>query len=478
MTLNAGRITHQRFLSGVIALRKRSIIILLLASAVGIVLLSVSPALAEGTTKSVKEIATALDTVWVLVAGALVFFMQAGFFFLEGGLTRAKNVSNAMLKGAMDFCLGALIFWAIGFAIMFGTDKGGFIGTNGFVSNAVNPARGHIPLYVFLFFQIAFAGAAATILAGGIAERFKFSAYVIATLCITGLIYPFVGHWIWAEGGWLNRLGMIDFAGSTVVHTVGGVCAFMGALIVGPRVGKYNKDGTANAIPGHSIPMAALGTFILWLGWYGFNPGSTLHASPAIAHIVMTTTLAASAGGTATMFLTWYRYGKPDVSMSMNGILAGLVAVTAGCASVSMISAAIIGLVAGILVVFAVEFVDKRIRVDDPVGAVSVHAVNGIWGTLAVGLFAQASYGRANGITAVNGLFFGGGVKQLGLQALGSLTTVAWVAVTAGLLFLAMKKTIGLRVDDADQRRGLDITEHNVDAYPDFQQVTEEEVVI
>lgn len=446
------------------------------ATAAGLIIPVLIPAaaLAAGTTKSASEISTALDTVWVLLAGALVFFMQAGFFFLEGGLIRARNVSNAMLKGAVDFCLGALVYWMVGYAIMFGADKGGFIGSGGFFVNAANPTRGQLPLYVFLFFQIAFAGAAATILAGGIAERFKFSAYVIATVCVTGLIYPFVGHWIWAEGGWLARLGMIDFAGSTVVHTVGGVCAFFGALMVGPRLGKYNPDGTVNAIPGHSIPMAALGTFILWLGWYGFNPGSTLQASPAIAHIAMTTTLAASAGGTTAMFLTWGRYGKPDVSMTFNGTLAGLVAVTAGCASVSMVSSVIIGLVAGVLVVFSVEFVDRKLRIDDPVGAVSVHAVNGIWGTLAVGLFAQAAYGKANGIAAVNGLFFGGGFKQLGLQALGSVSTVAWASATAYLMFLVIKKIVGLRVDDAGQEAGLDLSEHGVEAYPDFQPAIEE----
>ncbi|MBU1670350.1 MAG: ammonium transporter [Actinobacteria bacterium] len=456
---------------------RRTKIILLSLVALSLLFLSASPAMAQGTTKSVEQIKTALDTVWVLIAGSLVFIMQLGFFFLEGGLTRAKNVSNAMLKGAMDFCLGALIFWMIGYGIMFGTDAGGFMGTNNFFLNAVNPTRGNLPTYVFLFFQIAFAGAAATILAGGIAERLKYSAYVIATICITGLIYPFVGHWIWAEGGWLARLGMIDFAGSTVVHTVGGTCAFVGALMLGPRLGKYGRDGKVNAIPGHSIPMVALGTFILWLGWFGFNPGSTLSASPAIAHIVMTTTLAGAAGGTAAMFLTWARYGKSDVSMSMNGILAGLVAVTAGCASVSPVSAVIIGTVAGILVVFSVEFIDKKLKVDDPVGATSVHCVCGVWGTLAVGLFAQASFGRANGIAAVNGLFYGGGLKQLGLQALGSVSTLAWVGATAALMFYVIKKVVGIRVGDDDQRIGLDIAEHNVEAYPEFLQVPQDQEV-
>ncbi len=457
---------------------KKFLLVLVLAALV--LVLFTMPALAEGDgdTKTPASITTSLDTVWVLIAAALVFFMQAGFFFLEGGLTRAKNVSNAMLKGVMDFCLGALIYWMVGFAIMFGIDSGGFLGTSGFFSNLANPDWNGLPLYVFLLFQIAFAGAAATILAGAVAERVKFSAYCIATVCITGFIYPVVGHWIWAEGGWLYELGMLDFAGSTVVHTVGGICALIGASIVGARDGKYNADGTPNAIPGHNIPMAALGTFILWLGWYGFNPGSTLHASPAIATIAMTTTLAASAGAVVAMFITWIRYGKPDVSMSFNGALAGLVAITAGCAYVSMVSSVIIGIVAGALVVFAVEFIDRKLKVDDPVGAISVHAVNGIWGTLAVGLFAQVSMGEANGVAAVNGLFFGGGVVQLAKQLLGVASVVAWVALTAAVLFYALKKTIGIRVDEEGQKAGLDISEHNLEAYPDFQPAISEKGVI
>jgi ammonium transporter, Amt family len=448
----------------------RKLLLVMLAAALLFALLTV-PALAqgEGEARTPESIATSLDTVWVLIAAALVFFMQAGFFFLEGGLTRAKNVSNAMIKGVMDFCLGALVFWMVGFAFMFGLDRGGFIGSGGFFSNLANPDWNGLPLYAFLLFQIAFAGAAATILAGAVAERIRFSAYCVATVVITGFIYPVVGHWIWAEGGWLNRLGMLDFAGSTVVHTVGGICALVGAWMVGARAGKYNSDGTPNAIPGHNIPMAALGTFILWLGWYGFNPGSTLSASPAIATIAMTTTLAASAGAAVAMFLTWFRYGKPDVSMTFNGALAGLVAITAGCAYVSMASSLVIGIVAGILVVFSVEFIDRKLKVDDPVGAVSVHAVNGIWGTIAVGIFAQASFGEANGVAAVNGLLFGGGIAQLGKQLLGVASVVSWAALTAAVLFFLLKKTMGIRVDEEGQRVGLDITEHNLEAYPDFQ---------
>ncbi len=441
--------------------------------------LFVTPALAQGNgeAKTAESVATSLDTVWVLIAAALVFFMQAGFFFLEGGLTRAKNVSNAMLKGAMDFCLGALAFWLVGFALLYGIDRAGLIGSSSFFPNFASGNYNNLPFYVFLLFQVAFAGAAATILAGGVAERIKFSSYCIATVVITAFIYPIAGHWIWGPSGWLQRLGMLDFAGSTVVHTVGGVCAFVGAWMVGARSGKYNADGTANAIPGHNIPMAALGTFILWLGWYGFNPGSLLRASPAIATIAITTTLAASAGASVAMMITWGRYGKPDVSMSLNGALAGLVAITAGCAYVSPVSSIIIGIVAGTLVVFSVEFIDHKLRVDDPVGAISVHAVNGIWGTIAVGLFAQASFGQANGVAAVNGLFYGGGVAQLGKQLLGSVSVVAWVAASAGLMFFILKKTIGIRVDEEGQRVGLDLHEHNLEAYPDFQPAVSEKGV-
>ena len=456
-------------------------LLLVMAVTMALLALCAAPALAAeggGGAKTPESIAPSMDTVRVQMAAALVFFMQAGFFFLEGGLTRSKNVANAMLKGAMDFCLGALVFWAVGFSFMFGLDRGGFIGASGFFSNLASPEWDGLPLYAFLLFQIAFAGAAATILAGGIAERFKFSSYCVATVLITGVIYPVVGHWVWAEGGWLYRLGMLDFAGSAVVHTVGGICALVGAWMVGARTGKYNGDGTPNAIPGHNLPMAALGTFILWLGWYGFNPGSTLKASPAIAAIAMTTTLAAAAGSAVAMFLTWMRYGKPDVSMAFNGTLAGLVAVTAGCAFVSMASAVIIGVVAGILVVFSVEFIDRRLKVDDPVGAVSVHAVNGIWGTIAVGLFAQASFGEANGVAVVNGLFFGGGVAQLAKQLLGVACVVSWTAVAAAGMFFALKKTMGIRVDAEGQQAGLDMTEHNLEAYPDFQPTIPEKGVI
>lgn len=444
----------------------------LLLSLAVVMLLMLIPASAEAYPvegRGVDEIAANLDMTWVIISAALVFFMQAGFFLLEGGLTRSKNISNAVMKGAMDFCLGAVSYWAIGFGIMFGASKLGIAGTGSHFLNISNPLGadgGNV--YAFLLFQIAFAGAAATILAGGIAERFKFSAYIIATIAVTAFIYPFVGHWIWGEGGWLSELGMFDFAGSTVVHTVGGVCAFAGAFFVGSRSGKYNSDGSPNAIPGHNIPMAALGTFILWLGWFGFNAGSTLEAIPAVATIALNTTLAGSAGGIVATLTTRLKYGKPDVSMSMNGILAGLVSITAGCAVVSPVSSFIIGAAAGIIVVFSVEFIDRVLKVDDPVGAVSVHAVCGIWGTLAVGIFAQSAFSQASVSHSMDGLLFGGGFNQLGLQALGVAATVVWTLATASVLFLVLKRTIGIRADEESELAGLDLSEHNVSAYPDF----------
>lgn len=463
------------------ALSRTRKIVFILAGVALLFACTAGPAMAQGeeaAADGLAGLATNLDATWVLIAAALVFFMQAGFFFLEGGLTRSKNVSNAMMKGAMDFCFGALVYWAIGYALMFGTSRGGFLGTSGFfmnMSEAITPDKGNI--YAFLLFQIAFAGAAATILAGGVAERFKFTAYIVATIAITGLIYPVVGHWVWG-GGWLADMGFVDFAGSTVVHSVGGWCALVGAILVGPRLGKYGKDGKPRAIPGHSIPMAALGTFILWLGWFGFNPGSTLRAIPAAAVIAVNTTLAGAAGGVVNTFLTWKRYGKPDVSMAMNGILAGLVAVTAGCAVVSPAISVVIGTVAGILVVFSVEFIDKVLKVDDPVGAISVHAANGIWGTIAVGLFAQSSFAEASGMAPVDGLFFGGGFKQLGIQLLGVAAVGAWAVLTSGALLLIMKKTIGIRVTDQEQVAGLDVSEHDVSGYPEFLIAAEGGVIV
>ncbi|MBD3181689.1 ammonium transporter [Candidatus Poribacteria bacterium] len=416
----------------------------------------------------------AIDTVWMLLAAFLVFFMQAGFAMVEAGFTRAKNACNIIMKNLMDFSIGSLAYWALGFGIMFGASKAGLFGSDGFFLSAGDPSTGDgLWQIAFWLFQAVFAATAATIVSGAMAERTKFSGYLAYSAVITILIYPVVGHWIWG-GGWLSKLGMIDFAGSTVVHSVGGWAGLMGAIVLGPRVGKYidNNGGKkiSKAIPGHNIPLAALGVFILWFGWFGFNPGSTTSGTNlSIATIAVTTNLAAAAGAISAMFTAWIRYKKPDASMSLNGALAGLVAITAPCAVVSPLSAVIIGLIGGILVVLAVDFFDKILHIDDPVGAVSVHGVCGMFGTLAVGLFAESRYAQAAGLGDVNGLFFGGGAKLLGVQALGAISVLAWVSVTALIMFLIIKKTIGLRVSREEELRGLDIEEHGMEAYSGFQ---------
>lgn len=419
--------------------------------------------------------AKALDTVWMLIAAFLVFFMQAGFAMVETGFTRAKNACNIIMKNLMDFSVGSIAYWAIGFGIMFGADKAGLFGSNGFFLSAGDPGTSEgLWQIAFWMFQVVFAATAATIVSGAMAERTKFSGYLAYSAVVSVLIYPVVGHWIWG-GGWLSRLGMVDFAGSTVVHSVGGWAGLMGAIVLGPRVGKYLNNGNgrkkvSKAIPGHNIPLAALGVFILWFGWFGFNPGSTTSGTNlSIATIAVTTNLAAAAGSIGAMFTAWIRFRKPDASMSLNGALAGLVAITAPCAAVSPASAVIIGLLAGLIVVFAVEFFDKVLHIDDPVGAVSVHAICGLFGTLSVGLFAQAKYASAAGLGKINGLFFGGGFRLLGVQALGALSVFAWVGVTAFAMFVIIKKTIGLRVPREEELRGLDIDEHGMEAYSGFQ---------
>ncbi|NQU07451.1 MAG: ammonium transporter, partial [Candidatus Abyssubacteria bacterium] len=328
--------------------------------------------------------------------------------------------------------------------------------------------------FAFWMFQVVFAATAATIVSGAMAERTKFSGYLIYSVVISALIYPIVGHWIWG-GGWLAGRGMVDFAGSTVVHSVGGWAALAGAIVLGPRLGKYGPNGTVKAIPGHNIPLAALGVFILWFGWFGFNPGSTTAGTNlSIATIAVTTNLSAAAGAITAMFTIWLRHGKPDTSMTLNGALAGLVAITAPCASVSPASAVIIGAIAGALVVFSVEFLDMALKIDDPVGAISVHGVCGAFGTLAVGLFAQAEYGEASGAGAVNGLFFGGGFSQLWAQLIGVVSVFCWVFLGALALFLIVKHTIGLRVGRKEELRGLDIDEHGMESYSGFQIFTTE----
>ncbi len=414
--------------------------------------------------------ATAIDTVWTLLAALLVFFMQAGFAMVETGFTRAKNACNILMKNLMDFSLGSLIYWLIGFGIMFGTSAGGLFGTDGFFLSTGDPASGDgLWQYTFWLFQCVFAATAATIVSGAVAERTKFVGYLFYTVFIMGLIYPVVGHWTWG-GGWLSGLGFTDFAGSTVVHSVGGWAALIGAIMVGPRLGKYNADGSSNVIAGHSIPLGALGVFILWFGWFGFNAGSTTAGTNlSIATIAVTTNLAASAGAVAAMFMTWIKFGKPDTSMALNGALAGLVGITAGCASVSPLSAIVIGLVAGILVVISISFFDSVLKIDDPVGAISVHGVCGAWGTLAVGLFAEAQFGAASGAGDVTGLFFGGGLGLLGTQLIGIVAVFFWVAITSLIVFSLTKAVTGLRVSDEEQLKGLDIDEHGMEAYSGFE---------
>lgn len=413
-----------------------------------------------------------LDTLWVMIAGSLVFFMNAGFGMLETGFCRAKNAVNILAKNFIVFSISAIAFWAVGFALMFGNGNG-LLGWSGwFLMGPDNsPATGEaysgifsslnwtgVPLAAKFFFQLAFAATAATIVSGAVAERIKFLTFLAFSFVLVAVVYPIGGHWAWG-GGWLAELGFLDFAGSTVVHSVGGWAALTGAIFLGAREGKYGPDGKARPIPGHNMSLATLGTFILWLGWFGFNPGSTMAAdAEAIATIAVNTFMAAAAGCLLATLTAWLVIGKPDLSMILNGTLAGLVAITAPCSSVSIASSLLIGTVAGILVVFAVLFFD-RIRVDDPVGATSVHLVNGIWGTLAVGLFAVDK-----------GLLVGGGVQQLLVQLLG---VAAFGLLTVGLstvVWLALKYTVGLRVSLSEEREGLDIGEHGIEAYPGFAQ--------
>lgn len=405
------------------------------------------------------ELVQKIDMVWVLVAAVLVFAMQLGFALVECGFTRAKNSANIIMKNLMDFSIGSVAYYVVGFGLMFGATAGGLVGVTGLfrpetmgleIFDALTPS-------VFIIFQTVFAATAATIVSGAMAERTQFRAYVIYSFIITLVIYPISGHWAWG-GGWLGGLGFMDFAGSTVVHSVGGWAALIGAAILGPRTGKYTAEGKPNAIPGHNLPLGAAGVFVLWIGWFGFNPGSTVAANAEIGYIAMTTNLAAAMAAVVTMIITWIRYGKPDVSMTLNGALAGLVAITAGCNVVSFYGALAIGIVAGILIVFGVETVDKVFHIDDPVGAISVHLLNGVWGTLAIGLFAT------DGV----GLFYGGGFAQLGVQALGVLAFGAWTVATTFILFTVLKKTVGLRVSVEEERIGLDVCEHGTSAYPEW----------
>ena len=400
-------------------------------------------------------LASSLDTFWILITGALVFFMQAGFALVEAGFTRSKNTTNILFKNLMDFCIGTIAFWLIGYGLMFGSGSG-FIGGIELFSET-NHAPAGISNIAFFLFQLVFPATAATIVSGAMAERTKFISYLVYSAVISLVIYPISGHWIWG-GGWLAQMGFHDFAGSTVVHSVGGWLSLVGAAVLGPRIGKY-KNGKINAIPGHSITLGTLGVFLLWLGWFGFNPGSTLSLSnpELVANIFVTTNAAAAAGGIATLAFTWFKYGKPGLSMTLNGVLAGLVAITAGCDTVTPGAAVLIGLMAGILVVLAVELFDNVIKIDDPVGAISVHGINGVFGTLMVGFFAQG-----NGI---KGLFYGGGTDLLVTQIIGIGAVAAWSIACGLILFFGLKHTIGLRVSKKEEENGLDYYEHGEKAY-------------
>ena len=412
---------------------------------------------------------SAVNTIWVLVGAALVFFMQAGFAMVETGFTRAKNAGNIIMKNLMDFCIGTPVFWLVGFGLMFGAGNG-FIGKIGGIATEAHYGSGMlpdgVPFWAFLIFQTVFCATSATIVSGAMAERTKFLSYCVYSLMISLVVYPVSGHWIWG-GGFISQMGFHDFAGSCAVHMVGGVAAFVGALILGPRIGKYSKSGKSKAIPGHNLTIGALGVFILWFCWFGFNGASTVSmegdAIVSAGKIFVTTNLAAAVATVAVMLITWVRYKKPDVSMSLNGSLAGLVAITAGCDTVSPVSAAIIGIISGFVVVFGIEFIDKVLKVDDPVGAVGVHGLNGAFGTLAVGLFSDGAG------TGWKGLLVGGGFHGFGVQLVGMLITIAWVAVTMTIIFQAIKHTIGLRVSAEEEIEGLDSKEHGLtSAYDGF----------
>ncbi|MBI1909567.1 MAG: ammonium transporter [Deltaproteobacteria bacterium] len=437
------------------------------------------PAMANA--QEVGDLKIAADTVWTLITAFLVFWMNAGFALVESGFCREKNCVNILAKNFIVFAVSSIAYWILGFGLMFG-DGTGWTGQQGlwFLGGADNsPALGEayqgvygslnwtgVPLLVKFFFQLVFAGTAATIVSGAVAERIKFHSFIVFSFIIVALMYPTTGHWIWG-GGWLAKKGFFDFAGSTVVHSVGGWAALMGILFLGPRIGKY-KDGKVRPIPGHNMSTATLGCLILWLGWFGFNPGSTMAADWAhIGHIAVTTNMAGAAATLSATAMAWLLLGKPDIGMILNGTLAGLVAVTAPCAFVSVTSSVIIGLVAGVLVVLSVSFFDK-LQIDDPVGALSVHLMNGVWGTLSLGLFAQK---EITPNTVKDGLFFGGGTEQLMAQLIGVVTVALFTVVAAGLVWGLIKLLLGLRVTPEEEMEGLDFGEHGNRAYPDFQTV-------
>jgi len=442
------------------------------AAGLVLALLVAAPVFAqESAPDPVATMKVALDTVWVLVTAFLVFWMNAGFAFLEAGLCRAKNAVNILAKNFIVFAVSSLAFWVIGFGLMFGDGSDYGYGMTGWLLNGPDnsPAMGEaysgvfgslnwtgVPLFAKFFFQLVFAGTAATIVSGAVAERIKFLSFIVFSFLLVGLIYPLGGHWAWG-GGWLADMGFLDFAGSTVVHSIGGWCALTGVIILGPRIGKFTPNGGVKPIPAHNMGMATLGTLILWLGWFGFNPGSTMAADAnAIASIALNTNMAAAAGCLSACAIAWVVLGKPDLSMILNGTLAGLVAITAPCSVVGVGSSVIIGLAAGVLVVYAVLFFDK-VKLDDPVGALSVHLVNGVFGTLCVGLFATDG-----------GLFFGGGTAKLVTQLIGVAGVGVATLVLSTIAWYIVKLTMGLRVSASEEAEGLDVGEHGMEAYPGF----------
>ncbi len=407
--------------------------------------------------------------VWFLIGAALVFFMQAGFAMVETGFTRAKNAANIIMKNLMDFCIGVPMFILIGFSLLLGEDVAGLIGKPGF---DIFTSYADFDWSAFVF-NMVFCATTATIVSGAMAERTKFLSYCIYSAVISALVYPIEAHWIWNPDGWLAQLGFHDFAGSCAIHMVGGIAALVGAKILGPRIGKFVTDKKTgkvtkvNAIPGHSLTIGALGCFILWFGWYGFN-GAAATTGPQLGSIFLTTTVAPAVATVVCMIFTWIKYGKPDVSMCLNASLAGLVGITAGCDVMDAFGSAMVGVVSGLLVVFGVWLLDHKLHIDDPVGAVAVHMMNGIWGTIAVGLFATETAPECT----INGLFYGGGFDLLGLQLLGVITVGVWAAITMTITFLVIKNTIGLRASVEEETRGLDITEHGLpSAYADFMPV-------
>ncbi|QHZ46186.1 ammonium transporter [Bacillus sp. NSP9.1] len=406
-------------------------------------LLPVSAFAAEPTVQSVNE---SVNMSWVAIGTLLVFFMHAGFAMVESGFTRAKNTLNILMKNFLTISIGSILYFFVGYAFMFGDSAGGLIGTSGFALTGDQDIG-------FFVFQAVFAATCATIISGAVAERMKLGSYMILTLFMTGIIYPVVGHWTWGEG-WLYDLGFIDFAGSAIVHLTGAAGALAAVIFLGPRIGKY-ANGTVNAIPGHSIPLGALGVFILWFGWFGFNGGSTLAADPAaVPHVITTTLLAASGGVVSSALFTYFRFGRIDPSLTLNGALAGLVGITAGTDGVSFTGSILIGLIAGVILVISVQFIDQVLKLDDPVGAIAVHGVCGIWGTLAVGLFNTSS-----------GLFYGGGAAQLGIQALGILTIAGWTLAATSIMIAVMKAAGSIRVTKEEEISGLDYAEHGSSAY-------------